>query len=69
MSIRILPGFRYVVLKVKGHRKLEWTVVARKRLTSLLGLQLGLEDLGGWGYKGQGGYPKHWMGVNKDQIL
>lgn len=58
-----------MVLKVKGHRKLEWTVVARKDLASLLGLPLGLEDLGGWGYKRQGGYPKHGMGVKRDQIL
>ena len=36
-------------LRVKGHRKLGWTKVARKGLASLMGLQLGRHETQGAG--------------------
>ena len=57
------------MVKVKGHRKLGWTEVAREGLASLMGLQLGLENWGVLGHKGQGGYLKQGMGVRRNQIL
>ena len=43
--------------------------MAREGLVSLVGLQLGLEDQGGWGHKGQRVYPMQRMGGRTDQVF
>lgn len=44
-----------MMLKVKCHRKLGWTEVAREGLANLMGFQLGLENWGARGTRGREG--------------